>query len=49
MRREAEFGLFALQAALGAGLLGYALGFYRGRKDDAAVQDQAADHITTQV
>lgn len=45
---EAESGLFALQAALGAGLLGYVLGFYRGRKGDAAVQDQAADHITTQ-
>ena len=28
---EVESGLFALQAALGAGFLGYALGTYRGR------------------
>lgn len=28
---EVESGLFALQAALGAGILGYVLGVYRGR------------------
>lgn len=28
---EVESGIFALQAGLGAGVLGYALGFYRGR------------------
>ncbi|AZA12846.1 energy-coupling factor ABC transporter substrate-binding protein [Corynebacterium choanae] len=28
---EVESGLFALQAALGAGVLGYVLGVYRGR------------------
>ncbi|WKD61920.1 Cobalt transport protein CbiN [Corynebacterium ciconiae DSM 44920] len=28
---EVESGLFALQAALGAGLLGYVIGLYRGR------------------
>ncbi|WP_080796588.1 energy-coupling factor ABC transporter substrate-binding protein [Corynebacterium pacaense] len=28
---EVESGLFALQAALGAGFLGYVLGVYRGR------------------
>lgn len=28
---EVESGLFALQAALGAGLVGYALGNYKGR------------------
>lgn len=28
---EVESGLFALQAALGAGVLGYVLGIYRGR------------------
>lgn len=29
---EVESGLFALQAALGAGVLGYVLGVYRGRR-----------------
>nr|WP_120491863.1 energy-coupling factor ABC transporter substrate-binding protein [Corynebacterium lactis] len=28
---EVESGLFALQAGLGAGVLGYAIGFYRGK------------------
>lgn len=32
---EVESGLFALQAALGAGVLGYALGFYRGRNRES--------------
>ncbi|MFI5505815.1 Energy-coupling factor transporter probable substrate-capture protein CbiN [Corynebacterium kutscheri] len=37
---EIESGLFALQAALGAGFLGYALGVFRGRKnaEDSAVE-----------
>lgn len=35
---EVESGLFALQAALGAGLLGYVLGNYRGRQ---RTQDQS--------
>lgn len=38
---EVESGLFALQAGLGAGVLGYVLGVYRGRKKaeiDAQVQ-----------
>ncbi|WP_199189081.1 energy-coupling factor ABC transporter substrate-binding protein [Corynebacterium sp. 13CS0277] len=29
---EVESGLFALQAGLGAGVVGYALGTYRGRR-----------------
>ncbi|AKT52739.1 energy-coupling factor ABC transporter substrate-binding protein [Arsenicicoccus sp. oral taxon 190] len=28
---EVESGLFAMQAALGAGVFGYAIGYYRGR------------------
>lgn len=31
---EVESGLFALQAGLGGGVLGYALGFYRGRSKE---------------
>ncbi len=30
---EVESGLFAVQAALGAGVLGYVLGTYRARRD----------------
>lgn len=30
---EVESGLFALQAAAGAGVLGYAVGYLRGRKN----------------
>lgn len=41
---EVESGLFALQAALGAGFLGYVLGVYRGRakaeKAEADAQQQ---------
>lgn len=29
---EVESGLFALQAAIGAGIVGYVMGVYRGRK-----------------
>lgn len=29
---EVESGLFALQAAIGAGVLGYVIGVYRGRR-----------------
>ncbi len=36
---EIESGLFALQAALGAGVVGYALGNLRGRK---AARDESA-------
>ena len=36
---EVESGLFALQAALGAGVVGYALGNLRGRK---AARDESA-------
>jgi cobalt/nickel transport protein len=32
---EVESGLFALQAALGAGVLGYVLGRFRGRRQAA--------------
>ena len=39
---EIESGLFALQAAAGAGVLGYALGVYRTRRRPAA-DDTAAD------
>ncbi|MCI6207369.1 MAG: energy-coupling factor ABC transporter substrate-binding protein [Corynebacterium glucuronolyticum] len=38
---EVESGLFALQAALGAGFVGYALGFYKGRRKNT-VEAQAA-------
>lgn len=41
---ELESGLFGLQAALGAGVLGYALGNLRGRKAARdAREDVAAD------
>ena len=33
---EVESGLFAMQAALGAGVLGYAIGYYRGRRKTRA-------------
>lgn len=33
---EVESGLFALQAALGAGVVGYVLGVYRGRARERA-------------
>ncbi|MBP3088236.1 energy-coupling factor ABC transporter substrate-binding protein [Corynebacterium sp. sy017] len=33
---EVESGLFALQAALGAGVVGYTLGVYRGRAKERA-------------
>lgn len=39
---EVESGLFALQAALGAGVLGYALGNYRGRSK-AVLEHEAED------
>lgn len=31
---EIESLLFASQAAIGAGIIGYAIGFYKGRKQD---------------
>ncbi|CCG02191.1 energy-coupling factor ABC transporter substrate-binding protein [Blastococcus saxobsidens] len=40
---EVESGLFALQAALGGGLLGYALGRLRGRRTMVAPSPTAAD------
>ncbi|AKK02911.1 energy-coupling factor ABC transporter substrate-binding protein [Corynebacterium epidermidicanis] len=39
---EVESGIFAAQAALGAGVLGYALGVFRGRKQ--ASERSAAAH-----
>ncbi|WP_151530235.1 MULTISPECIES: energy-coupling factor ABC transporter substrate-binding protein [Corynebacterium] len=39
---EVESGLFALQAALGAGLLGYVIGLYRGRTKWAQEQAQSS-------
>jgi cobalt/nickel transport protein len=40
---EVESGLFALQAALGAGVFGYALGALRRRRADPAVSPGAGD------
>ena len=40
---EIESGLFALQAALGAGVLGFALGNMRGRNRERRAQ--ADDHV----
>lgn len=39
---EVESGLFALQAALGAGVLGYVIGIYRGRSKAEEAQRLAA-------
>lgn len=39
---ELESGLFALQAALGAGVLGFALGNLRGRSAERAVHGEAS-------
>ncbi|GGF94323.1 energy-coupling factor ABC transporter substrate-binding protein [Paenibacillus abyssi] len=36
---ETESMLFALQAALGAGLIGYVIGLFKGRRDKYAVHD----------
>lgn len=44
---EVESGLFALQAALGAGVLGFALGNYRGRNKRDKELLEAADAPTT--
>lgn len=44
---EIESGLFALQAALGAGVLGYALGNLRGRRAAALERDAAAEPSDT--
>ncbi|MCX7445337.1 energy-coupling factor ABC transporter substrate-binding protein [Corynebacterium sp. P7003] len=46
---EVESGLFALQAALGAGILGFAIGNYRGRTraEERASRTSAAVGTTT--
>lgn len=38
--QEMESSLFALQAAVGAGVVGYGIGYMRGRKK----KEEAADH-----
>ncbi|MDN6556424.1 MAG: energy-coupling factor ABC transporter substrate-binding protein [Acidipropionibacterium acidipropionici] len=48
---EVESGLFALQAALGAGIVGYALGRMSGRKkghDEAMAASQLPDELPEQ-
>ncbi len=40
---EIASGLFALQAALGAGILGYYLGFKRGRRQERQNRADAGD------
>ncbi|WP_051618019.1 energy-coupling factor ABC transporter substrate-binding protein [Desulfofundulus thermocisternus] len=37
---EIESLLFALQAALGAGFIGYFIGFYRGRREQGTGQER---------
>ena len=43
---EVESGLFALQAALGGGVLGYVLGRLRGRRGAGKATDKATDKAT---
>lgn len=43
---EIESGLFALQAALGAGFLGYCIGVLRGRRQTRREHDPAPAHPT---
>ncbi|MDO5076100.1 energy-coupling factor ABC transporter substrate-binding protein [Corynebacterium sp.] len=45
---EVESGLFAFQAALGAGVLGFALGNYRGRSRAEAEQESRDSANATQ-
>ena len=41
--------LFALQAALGAGVLGYAVGLYKGRSEQKAAQSHAQNHVSQKI
>ncbi len=45
---EVESFLFALQAGLGAGFIGYYFGYLRGRKSQENINDSDKGHVTAQ-
>ncbi|CEO90262.1 hypothetical protein SSCH_790007 [Syntrophaceticus schinkii] len=44
---EIESLLFALQAAIGAGFIGYYFGFVKGRKENEKAQERVTGQVST--